>query len=69
MKFSVAPLSSSAFSLATPRAQTNENGTLIDDFLLMYIICVPTARTQAEGSEPFKNPQGRGRQGARSSLP
>jgi hypothetical protein len=47
MKFSVVPLSNSATSSAVPHADEKVNGTFIELFSLMYMMCDPNARTQA----------------------
>jgi len=56
MKFSVAPLSNSAFSSACLQSVNSETWVFIDLFLAIYTDCVEQARTKADTFKPLENP-------------
>jgi hypothetical protein len=56
MKFSVALLLSSVLSLALLHADSKTKGTVIEFLLLIYMVHVYSACSQADRGEPFKNP-------------
>ena len=57
MKFSVAPLSSNAFSSACSQFVNSETRVFIDLFLAIYTDCVEQARTKADTFKPPENPR------------
>jgi hypothetical protein len=56
MKFSVAPLSTRAFSLAVLCAHIKEKGVFIALVSLTYMMRMPSAQIQADWFEQVKNP-------------